>query len=163
MTSWIVSEEIVPRLVIRRAVAEDLPRIVELLQQESLDGEQREDLGPPLPQAYADAFAAIEAATDNDVMVAELDGRIAGTFQLTIIAGLMHVGASVAQVEAVVVDAPLRRHRVGETMMRWAIAEARRRGCSRVQLTSNKRRTDAHRFYERLGFVAGYEGFKLAL
>src|SRR5581483_9518986 len=100
---------------------------------------------------------------DNRLMVAELSGRVAGTFQLTIIQGLMYRGARTAQVEAVRVAADLRGRGIGEAMMRWAIAESRCRGCLRLQLTSNKARGDAHRFYERLGFRRTHEGMKLDL
>lgn len=75
----------------------------------------------------------------------------------------MRRGTLVAQVESVRVDAGERRRGIGAEMMRWVIGEARRRGCSRVQLTSNKSRKDAHRFYARLGFVASHEGMKLDL
>ncbi|MBI5285744.1 MAG: GNAT family N-acetyltransferase [Chloroflexi bacterium] len=163
MPSWTVSERIVPQPVIRRAHVHDLPRVVELLQQESLRGERREDLGPPLPQRYYDAFARIEADPRNDIMVAEMDGHVVGVFQITLIQHLMRAGELVAEIESVVVDEPFRGKKIGEAMMRWAIDDARRRGCSRVQLTSNAARKDAHRFYERLGFVRTSVGMKLVL
>jgi GNAT superfamily N-acetyltransferase len=163
MPSWSVSERIVPQPVIRRAHVHDLSRVVELLQQESLDGQPREDLGPPLPQRYYDAFVAIDADSTNDVMVAEMDGHVVGTFQITYIRHLQRGGELVAEIESVVVDEPFRGRKIGEAMMRWAIDAARARGCSRVQLTSNVARTDAHRFYKRLGFVPGYVGMKLVL
>jgi len=163
MPSWTVSERIVPQPVIRRAHIHDLPRVVELLQQESLDGTPREDAGPPLPQRYYDAFARIDADPDNDIMVAEMGGHVVGTFQITLIRHLQRGGELVAEIESVVVDEPFRGRKIGEAMMRWAIDSARTRGCSRVQLTSNRARTDAHRFYERLGFVPGYVGMKLVL
>jgi GNAT superfamily N-acetyltransferase len=163
MPSWVVTERIVPQPVVRRAHRHDLPRVVELLQQESLDGEQREDLGPPLPQRYYDALAEIEADPDNDIIVAEMDGHVVGTFQLTLIRHLEREAELVAEIESVVVDEPFRGKGIGEAMMRWAIENARERGCQRVQLTSNKRRLDAHRFYERLGFVPGHIGMKLTL
>jgi len=163
MPSWTVSERIVPQPVIRRAHVHDLPRVVELLQQESLGGERREDVGPPLPQRYYDAFAEIEADPSNDIMVAEMDGHVVGVFQITLIQHLMRAGELVAEIESVVVDEPFRGKKIGEAMMRWAIDDARRRGCTRVQLTSNAARKDAHRFYERLGFVASHEGMKLVL
>lgn len=125
--------------------------------------EKSEDLGPPLPRAYLDAFEAMDRDPDNTLLVAEQDGRVVGTFQLTIIQHLMYRGGRIAQIEAVRVDAPLRGQGIGESMMRWAIEEARKRGCVRVQLTSNKQRLAAHRFYARLGFAASHEGFKLFL
>ncbi len=161
--SWSVSERIVPQPVIRRAHVHDLPRLVELLQQESLAGERREDVGPPLPRRYYDVFAAIEADPRNDIMVAEMDGHVVGMFQITLIQHLMRAGELVAEIESVVVDEPFRNRKIGEAMMRWAIDDARRRGCSRVQLTSNAARKDAHRFYQRLGFVPTSVGMKLVL
>ena len=90
-------------------------------------------------------------------------GRIAGTFMLTFLRHLMRRGSLVAQIEAVRIDAPLRGRGLGAEMMRWAIDEARRRGCSHLQLTSNLVRKDAHRFYERLGFRGSHLGMKLLL
>ncbi|HXF50230.1 MAG TPA: GNAT family N-acetyltransferase [Dehalococcoidia bacterium] len=148
---------------IRDATAADLPCIVDLLQQESLGDERREDPGPPLPDAYVRAFEAIEADPRQRLLVAEVGGEVVGTFVFIVIPNLSYRGRPVAQVENVVVDEPWRGRGVGEAMMRWAIEEARRAGCFRVQLTSNKARKDAHRFYERLGFVATHEGFKLYL
>lgn len=93
--------------------------------------------------------------------VAEIGDEIVGTLQLTFIPYLTFGGSLVAQIEAVHV-APHRRGRgIGESMMRWAIDQAIQRKCHRVQLTSDKRRKDAHRFYERLGFAATHEGMKL--
>jgi GNAT superfamily N-acetyltransferase len=148
---------------IRDATEADLPRIVELLQQESLDGEQREDPGPPLPDSYVRAFREVLSDPRQRLLVAEADGTVVGTFVFIVIPNLSYRGRPVAQVENVVVDEPWRGRGIGEAMMRWAIDQARRQGCFRVQLTSNKARKDAHRFYQRLGFVASHEGFKLTL
>jgi GNAT superfamily N-acetyltransferase len=112
---------------------------------------------------YRDAFRAIAGDPDNGVWVAEVDGVVRGTLQLTTTRYVANRGAPVLWVEHVHVDARTRSRGIGEAMMRFAIAEGRRRGCLRVQLTSGKVRTRAHRFYERLGFVATHEGFKLAL
>jgi len=147
---------------IRRARTEDLPDIVRMLRDDALR-EKSEDLGPPLPQEYLDAFASMDRDENNRLMVAEVEGRVAGTFQLTIIQHLMYRGGRIAQIEAVRVDRPLRGHGIGERMMLWAIDDARARGCARVQLTTNKERTDAHRFYERLGFKPTHVGMKLFL
>lgn len=86
-----------------------------------------------------------------------------GAFHLTVIQYVAYRGGRVAQVENVIVDPAARGRGIGEAMMRWAIDEARRRGCFRVQLTSNKVRKRAHAFYERIGFVASHEGMKLVL
>ena len=95
--------------------------------------------------------------------MAEADGRIAGTMQLSFLPGLARRGALRAQIEAVRVAGSQRGSGLGGAMLRWAIGEARRRGCALVQLTTDKSRADAHRFYERLGFVASHEGMKLDL
>jgi GNAT superfamily N-acetyltransferase len=122
---------------------------------DQLPGAARED--------YASAFRAIAGDPDNGVWVAAVDGVVAGTLQLTTTRYVANRGARVMWVEHVIVLVTMRSRGIGEAMMRFAIDEGRRRGCLRVQLTSNKVRTRAHRFYERLGFVATHEGFKLAL
>ncbi len=135
---------------IRRATREDVASIVALY-----DGHN----GPPAP----DAFDEIDADPKQLLCVAELDGAIVGTMHLTTLRYLSFGGARAMLVEAVFVRENARGRGIGAAMMRFAIDEARRRGCNRVQLTSNKARKDAHRFYERLGFVASHEGFKLYL
>lgn len=117
-----------------------------------------DDLGP-----YLKAFEDINADASQLLMVADRDGAVVGTLQLTIIPGLARKGALRGQVEAVRVRSDQRGSGLGGMLMDWAIAESRRRGCALVQLTSDASRTDAHRFYERLGFVASHQGFKLGL
>lgn len=163
MPSWVVSEDIVPQPVIRRAHVHDLPRVVALIAGGAVEGRAADDASPPLAQGHYDAFAAIDADPDNELMVAEYDGRVIGTLQFTVIAGIQHGGGRVAHVESVHIDAAMRRKKIGEALMCWAIDEARSRGCFRIQLASNTARTDAHRFYERLGFVASHVGFELML
>jgi len=116
-------------------------------------------LGP----GQVDAFAAIQDDPNNQVYVAEREGKVVGTFQLTFIRQLSYGGCLVAQVESVHVHSSQRSHGIGRLMMEFAIAEARRRGALRIQLTSNVRRTRAHEFYERLGFRASHKGMKLYL
>ncbi|KAE8764951.1 GNAT family N-acetyltransferase [Georgenia thermotolerans] len=146
-------------VVLRRARAADLPALVRLLADDQL-GATRDggDLEP-----YRRAFAAIDADPAQLLVVAEADGAVVGTLQLTVIPGLARRGALRAQVEAVRVSAARRGRGLGRAMIGWVIEEARRRGCALVQLTTDKRRTDAHRFYERLGFAASHEGMKLLL
>ena len=144
---------------IRRATAEDLPEILRLLLEDRATPSAEAEPGA---RCYADAFDEMQRSEWNGIYVAELDGRVIGTFMLTFIRHLMRQGALVAQIEAVRIDAPRRGHGYGAQMMRWAIDEALRRGCSRVQLTTNKSRKDAHRFYKRLGFRATHEGMRLA-
>jgi GNAT superfamily N-acetyltransferase len=148
---------------LRTAAEADVSAIVGLLAADQLgatrDGVRDEaDLA-----AYAAAFRCIDADPAHLLVVAEQDGRIIGTFQLSFLPGLARRGALRAQIEAVRVAADQRGAGLGAAMMRWAIAEARRRGCTMVQLTSDKARTEAHRFYENLGFVASHEGMKLRL
>lgn len=153
--------ELVP--TIRRAVEADLPAVVGLFSLED-EGVAKEDHpGPPLDPRYREALAAIAHDPNNALFVAEIDGRVVGAFHLTIIQYVANHGGRVAQLENVIVEPSVRGRGIGEAMMRWAIDEARRRGCFRVQLTSNKARLRAHRFYERLGFVASHQGMKLAL
>jgi GNAT superfamily N-acetyltransferase len=113
--------------------------------------------------AYTAAFDAIDADPAHILVVAELAGEIVGTMQLSFLPGLARRGALRAQIEAVRVADGSRGSGLGAGMIGWAIDEARRRGCGLVQLTTDKSRLDAHRFYQRLGFVASHEGMKLAL
>jgi GNAT superfamily N-acetyltransferase len=152
-----------PSVVLRTATRADVSAIVDLIAADQLgatrDGVRDEkDLA-----AYAAAFQSIEADPAHLPLVAEQDGQIVGTFQLSFLPGLARRGALRAQIEAVRVADSQRGSGVGAAMMRWAIGEAQRRGCSLVQLTTDKARADAHRFYARLGFVASHEGMKLAL
>ena len=146
--------------VVRRAARDDVPAIVALIAADQL-GAAREggDVAP-----YERAFAAIDAdPAQLLVVVTDEAGAVAGTLQLTVIPGLARRGALRAQIEAVRVREDLRGQGLGHALIAWAIEEARRRGCALVQLTSDKRRTEAHQFYGRLGFTASHEGFKLRL
>lgn len=148
---------------LRRAQRDDLVRIVELLAADQLgatrDGiASAEDLEP-----YLRAFEAIDTDPAQLLVVATVDGEVIGTMQLSFIPGLARRGSLRAQIEAVRVADRYRGRGLGEAMFRWAIDEARRRGCSLVQLTTDKSRADARRFYARLGFVASHEGLKLRL
>lgn len=122
-----------------------------------------EHLEEPLPRVYEDAFTVIDADRNQLLLVGDVDGRIVASLQLTFIPGISSRGAWRAQVETVRVARDLRGQQIGEAMMRHVIALARERGCDRVQLTTNKARDDAQRFYRRLGFVASHEGMKLWL
>ncbi|MER7011739.1 GNAT family N-acetyltransferase [Saccharopolyspora sp. NPDC000359] len=145
---------------LRRASAAELEAVVELLAADQL-GVTREsttDLAP-----YRTAFAAIDADPAHLLLVATTGDEVVATMQLTFIPGLARRGALRAQIEAVRVHERHRSNGLGGEMIRWAIDEARRRGCALVQLTTDKQRSDAHRFYQRLGFTASHEGLKLAL
>jgi GNAT superfamily N-acetyltransferase len=146
--------------LLRSASAADLPAIVALLADDPLGAarESTDDLAP-----YMAAFTRLQADPGHDVIVAERDGAVVGTLQLTIIPGLSRCGTTRALIEGVRIAAGQRGGGLGTLMIRHAIDEARRQGCGLVQLTSDATRTDAHRFYERLGFVASHVGFKLQL
>jgi len=147
-------------LEIRHATADDLPAIVAMLADDPL-GAQRESPDDMTP--YRAALGRLETDPNQHLVVAVRDGRVIGTLQLTIIPGLSHKGATRALIEAVRIHTDERGSGLGSLLIEWAIDTARRLGCRMVQLTSDKTRTDAHRFYERLGFSATHEGFKLPL
>lgn len=146
----------------RRARREDLPAIVRLLADDPL-GRTREAISERLPEGYYAAFERIDTDPRVELVVAELDGEIVGTLQLMFLPHLTHGGGTRAQVEAVRVDSRHRSRGLGRRMMQWAIERAREEGCSLMQLTTNVARRDAHRFYERLGFVPSHVGMKLDL
>jgi GNAT superfamily N-acetyltransferase len=124
-------------------------------------GSQRED--PADLETYRVAFRALDADPAHLLTVGDAGGEIVATMQLSFLPGLARRGALRAQVEAVRVDSAWRSRGLGGSMLGWAIEEARSRGATLMQLTSDKSREDAHRFYARLGFVASSEGMKLAL
>jgi GNAT superfamily N-acetyltransferase len=136
-------------LRMRRATRQDVVRIVQMLADDAI-GATREALADPLPQGYWDAFDAIDADPNQYLAVAEIDGSVVGCLQLTFQPGLTRLGMWRAIVEGVRVDSSRRGARIGETMMAWAIHEARRRRCGLIQLTTDKRRLDAHRFSVRM-------------
>jgi ribosomal protein S18 acetylase RimI-like enzyme len=154
-----------PGPTFRRAARQDVPAIVRLLADDQI-GRTREvtaDRPDDLPAAYWRAFEAIDADPRNLLVVAEVDRQVVGTLQLTFIPSLTLVGGERAQIEAVRVSARHRGQGLGTAMLRWAIGRARERGCRLVQLTTDKRRPDALRLYESLGFRATHEGLKLRL
>jgi GNAT superfamily N-acetyltransferase len=147
------------RVQLRRAVAGDVPALVRMLSDDTISaGRETDDLEP-----YERAFARIDADPDQLLVVGDVDGEPVCTLQLTVIPGLARAGALRGQVEAVRVRSDLRSRGIGEALLRWAVDELRARGCAVAQLTTDKRRTDAHRFYARLGWTASHEGFKLPL
>jgi len=146
----------------RAAHAADLPAIVAMLAHDPL-GQSREKASLPLDQRYVDAFTAIEADPNQLLAVAVQGDTVVGTLQLTFIPGISRLGAWRGQIEAVRIAETHRGGGLGQRMFERAIAICRDRGCVLVQLTTDKARPDAHRFYDRLGFVASHEGYKLAL
>lgn len=147
---------------IRRAAAQDLAAIVRLLADDAL-GQQREDAGPDVNVRYQDAFAAIEADSNQFLAVAEDGGVVVGCLQLSFIPGLSRLGTWRGQIESVRIASGRRGSGLGRILFEWAIAQSRERRCGLVQLTTDKARPDALRFYETLGFVASHEGLKLSL
>ena len=147
-------------LEIRPATTDDIPAIVAMLADDPL-GAQREspdDLAP-----YVTALERLAADANQHVVVAVREGRVVGTLQLTVIPGLSRRGATRSIVEGVRIHADERGSGLGTQLIEWAVDESRRQDCQLVQLTSDNTRTDAHRFYERLGFTASHVGFKLQL
>lgn len=151
-----------PTVRIRPARRDDVPAVVRMLADDPL-GSTRERYADPLPAEYWAAWDAVERDPNQLLIVAEVDGEPAGVLQLTFIPGLTRLGSWRALVEGVRVDRARRGAGLGEIMVIWAVDEAKRRGCRLIQLTTDKQRPDAHRFYERLGFVATHEGMKREL
>lgn len=145
---------------IRLAKEQDIPRLIELLAQLSL-GAPRERTDESATDAYVSAFGEIADDPRQQLFVLEAGGRVVGSACLIVVPNLSHQGRPYAIVENVVVDADSRSVGYGELLMRHAMAEARRAGCYKLSLTSNKQRPDAHRFYQRLGFRAASEGFRV--
>jgi len=126
-------------------------------------GRGREDTTEPLAACYLRAFDALERDPNNEMIVMAWDGAVVGYLQLTFIPGLSRRGAWRAQIESVRIASALRGQGLGRRLFEWAIARAKEKNCGLVQLTSDKARAEAHRFYSSLGFVASHEGMKLAL
>lgn len=149
-------------LKFRQATREDLPEIVRMLADDFL-GATRERFEEPLPESYTKAFEEIAADKNNELIVAETDGEIVGTMQITFTPSISFQGGKRAGVESVRVDARYRGRGLGKALMLWAIERAKKEGCHVLQLTTNSDRTDAHRFYENLGFKGTHLGMKLYL
>ncbi|GAA6526303.1 GNAT family N-acetyltransferase [Intrasporangium sp. DVR] len=147
-------------LVIRPATEVDVPAIVELLADDPL-GRTRES--PQDVALYEAAFARVTADPGQHLVVAEREGRVVGTLQLSVIPGLSRRGTTRSIIEAVRIRSTERGSGLGTQLIEWALDESRRLGADLVQLTSDASRSDAHRFYERLGFVRSHVGFKLVL
>lgn len=149
-------------LSFRRAAATDLPAIIALLADDAF-GQQREEPTMPPQPAYLAAFGAIDRDPNQLLAVVERAGQIIGCLQLSFIPGLSRRGLWRGQIESVRVAASERGAGTGRALFEWAIAQCRDKGCGLVQLTTDKQRADARRFYESLGFKATHEGMKLDL
>lgn len=149
-------------LIFRPATQADLPAIIALLADDRL-GRAREVLSDPPDSRYVSAFAAIQADANQLLAVAEQNGQVVGTLQLSFIPGLSHTGAWRGQIESVRIASSLRGRGAGQQLLAWALAQCKARGCQVVQLTTDRSREDAQRFYQRLGFVASHLGMKIQL
>lgn len=149
-------------LEFRKATSADLPSMVKMLANDPL-GAKRENYQDPLPEAYAEAFKSINNDPNQELMVVEIDQKIAGTLQLTFIPYLTYQGGWRAQIEAVRIRSDLRGQGLGKRLFSWAIARAKQKGAHVLQLTTDKQRPEALAFYQGLGFVASHEGMKLHL
>lgn len=146
---------------IRAATKADLPQIIALLAQDDL-GKTREEFTSPIVQSYLDAFQRIQADSNQDLMVAvEDENSVVGTFQLSFIPYLTYQGGIRAQIEAVRVRADKRGEGLGKKLFQWALERAQAKGAHLIQLTTDKKRPEALKFYLALGFSASHEGLKL--
>jgi GNAT superfamily N-acetyltransferase len=150
-------------VVLREAVLDEVPAIVELLADDQLGANRDGAATEAELQPYLRAFEALDGDPAHLLLVVADPDQVVATMQLSFIPGLARQGALRAQIEGVRVRQDYRSRGLGAAMFQWAIKESGRRGCALVQLTTDKSRTDAHRFYERLGFIASHEGLKLAL
>ncbi|MFB6447498.1 GNAT family N-acetyltransferase [Bradyrhizobium tunisiense] len=142
---------------IRRARRDDVPAIVAMLADDHL-GRGRERVEDPLPAAYYDAFARVARDPNLALVVAEIEGRVVGCLQLAVLPGISSQGGVRGLLEDVRVATDCRGRGIGERLVQWAIAEAKARGCSLVELLTHQTRVDAQRFYKRLGFTASHVG-----
>lgn len=150
-------------MTFRKAQRSDVPEIVKLLAEDML-GKVREQYTDPLPQYYYDAFDKIDSNVNEELLVIESTaGEIIGTLQLSFLQHLSYRGRVRAQIESVRIREDSRNAGIGKQMIEWAIRRAKERHAHVVQLASDKKRGDAIRFYERLGFKSTHEGMKLYL
>ncbi|MEM7170308.1 MAG: GNAT family N-acetyltransferase [Pseudomonadota bacterium] len=147
-------------ITFQKAALNDLPAILVLLADDQL-GRQREDIGPPANAGYREAFEAIDRDRNQLLAVAKQGRDVVGCLQITFIPGLSRIGLWRGQIESVRIASKLRDSGLGRLFFDWAIARCRERGCGLVQLTTDKSRPDALRFYQSLGFEASHEGMKL--
>jgi ribosomal protein S18 acetylase RimI-like enzyme len=148
--------------MIRAATREDVPAIVQMLADDHL-GRMREQVSDPLPDSYYAAFDALTSDPNNELIVATAGERVVATLQITYTPSLSHQGSWRATLESVRTVSDLRGQGIGAQLVAYAVERAKQRGCRMVQLSTDKSRVDAQRFYQRLGFHATHEGMKLLL
>ncbi|MBB5644725.1 GNAT family N-acetyltransferase [Pedobacter cryoconitis] len=144
----------------RLATKQDLPDILEMLADDTLGAERENNV---LSDKYIEAFEKICNDPNQELTIAEINGDKVATFQLTFLQYLTYEGGLRAQIEAVRTSSEYRGQGIGTKVFDYAIHRAKEKGCHMVQLTSDKRRPDAIRFYEKIGFVSSHEGMKLKL
>lgn len=149
-------------LIYREAQQQDLSSLIHMLADDEL-GQTREDNSFPTNQNYIDAFKSISRDPNNELIVVVEENHIVGMLQLTFIPYLSHVGSWRCLIESVRIHSAYRGKGLGTKFFQWAIARAKEKNCHMVQLTSDKQRVNALRFYENMGFKATHEGFKLKL
>lgn len=142
---------------IRPARREDVAAIVAMLADDHL-GRARERVEDPLPESYYQAFERVTRDQNLTLVVAESEGRVVGCLQLAILPGISTQGGIRGLLEDVRVASDCRSRGIGEQLVQWAVAEAKARGCNLVELLTHQTRTDAQRFYKRLGFAASHVG-----
>ncbi|WP_436517462.1 N-acetyltransferase family protein [Ekhidna sp. To15] len=145
---------------IRKARKEDVIHIIAMLADDEL-GSKRENFIDPLPRVYYDSFEKIDQDPNQHLVVAEENGEVIGTAQLSFIPYLTYQGGVRSQIEAVRIKSSMRGKGIGEKLFKWMIEKAQSSGAHLIQLTTDKQRSDALRFYEKLGFKATHEGLKL--
>ncbi len=148
--------------IFRQATHDDLPNIIRLLADDKL-GKIREDPSHPPHQKYRDAMAVIDNDRNQLLAVTEVDNEVIGCLQITFIPGLSRLGMWRGQIEGVRIARSYRSSGIGRAFLSWAIERCREKGCGLIQLTTDKTRSDAHRFYEALGFEITHDGMKLIL
>ena len=145
----------------RKAKKDDVPKIVKMIANDKL-GKLREDYQEPLPEKYYQAFENIDSDINQELIVIENEeNAVIGTLQLTFIQYLTYQGGIRAQIEAVRIKEDQRGKGIGEKLIKWAINRSKEKGAYLLQLTTDKKRPDALKFYEKLGFTASHEGMKL--
>ena len=150
-------------VIVRTATEEDIPRILELYRELAITTSQAETHQNPSLDEYRRVFAEICAVPGHQLLVAEEDGIVVSTMVLLIVPNLSHGGLPWALIENMVVDQRYHRQGIGRVLMEYAIPQARERGCYKLQLASNKKRDEAHRFYRSLGFEDSAHGFRMYL
>lgn len=156
-------EEKNKNLHLRKAAFQDLVIIIEMLADDML-GQTREDLTDPIQEYYITAFHAIDKDPNQDLVVlVDEQENVLGTLQITYLQYLNHKGSQRALIESVRIHSSQRGKGLGEKMFQLAIERAKEHGVAIIQLTSDKKRTEALKFYEKLGFTASHEGFKMKI